>query len=243
NVNSFVSVEGVPLFYALYQLIDPVFKANPSPYIIVLLSGVGALSIILGNLLAYKQKDYMRMIAYSCIDVYGHSALILGLFNPLAYTAGFFYLINASIVKMSLFQNLGVVTRLSKTTNMEEMGGLSNKLRKTSYIYLAGALSIVGIPPFAGFYAKILVYQTLYTFISTSNIILGALAVAGLMSLSLIALSYFILSYHKIFLGSVKNIKLDSSEPHILMWLPAAIGIALSLLIGLQPQLLITSLI
>ena len=243
TVNSYVSVEGVPLFYALYQLIDPVFKAYPSPYIIFLLSGLGAFSIILGNLLAYRQKDYMRMIAYSCIDVYGHSALILGLFNPAAYAAGFFYLINASIMKMSLFQNLGVVTRLSKTTNMEKLGGLSKKLRKTSYIYLAAALSIIGIPPFAGFYAKILVYNAIYTFISASNLILATLALTALMSLSMISLSYFIISYHKIFLGSAEKTTVDSSEPHILMWLPAFTGVILSLIIGLQPQLILAGLI
>ncbi|WEU40237.1 MAG: complex I subunit 5 family protein [Candidatus Odinarchaeum yellowstonii] len=242
TVNSYVSVEGVPLFYALYKIAEPVYLAYSTPYMIGLLISVGVASILLGNLTAYRQKDYMRMIAYSCIDIYGHTALILGLFSPAAYTAGFFYLINASIIKMCLFQNLGVVTRLSNTTNMDQLSGLARRLKKTSYIYLAGLISITGIPPFAGFYGKFLVYNTLYSFIAYSNIILAAFTVAGLAAVSLVTLAYYVNSYHRIFLGALEKPVLNVSEPHILMWLPAAIGVALSLIIGLQPQILLAGL-
>ncbi len=238
TVNSFTAVEGVPLFYALYQLVNPIFQAYPSPYITGLLAGLGAVSVIIGNLIAYQQRDYMRMIAYSCIDVYGYTALILSLFNTAAYTAGFFYLINASIMKMSLFQNLGVVEKNAETTNMNNLKGLAGKLGKTSYIYLASFLSLTGIPPFAGFYAKILAYNVIYNFIAASNIILGVLALTALISLSLVALAYFANSYHKIFLESAEKTGLKTGEPHILTWLPSLIGVAVSLIIGVQPQLL-----
>ncbi|MEM4206954.1 MAG: complex I subunit 5 family protein [Nitrososphaerota archaeon] len=238
TVNSYVSVEGVPLFYALYQLVNPIFQAYPSPYIIGLLTGVGAASILTGNLIAYRQTDYMRMFAYSCIEVYGHAALILGLLNPVAYTAGFFYLINTSIVKMSLFQNLGVVEKTAKTTNMNNLGGLAGRLKKISYIYLLAVLSLTGIPPFAGFYAKILIYDAVYSFIAASNIILGILALTALISLSLIALAYFVNSYHKIFLGSIQQTSLSNGERHLLLWIPALAGVLVSLIIGIQPQLL-----
>ncbi|MEJ1730558.1 proton-conducting transporter membrane subunit, partial [Escherichia coli] len=94
------------------------------------------------------------MMAYISVDSFGTGLLALGLFTPIGSIAGQIYLINGALMKAGLLLCLGSVYIRTGVRNMAKLGGLFGKMKKTAIAYLICALSLAGIPPLSGFYAK-----------------------------------------------------------------------------------------
>ena len=118
---------------------------------------LGALSMVAGGLLAMGQRDFKRLLAYSSISQIGYIVLGLGLATPLGIIGGLFHLFNHSLFKSLLFLNSGAVEYSAGTRNLEEMGGLSKRMPLTSATTLIGSMSIAGVPPFNGFWSKLII--------------------------------------------------------------------------------------
>lgn len=240
-VNSFCCAESIALVFTLYQLVYPLHTIYPSSTIVFLMGGVGVFSIMLGTLLAYRQNDFMRMVAYSSIEEYGHLALVFGLFTPLSFTAGQMYLINSALMKMGILQTLGSVFLGGRTFDMNMLGGLAERMKKTAWSYILCALSLVGIPPLSGFFAKWLLYSAVFDFLSRhAGLAASVLAIIFLLSVSLISLTFFVRSFHRVFLGKPTDISKTMNEAPSLMWFSAAVSTGVAILIGVQPHLLLS---
>jgi len=118
---------------------------------------LGTLSMVVGGLLALGQKDLKRLLAYSSISQIGYIILGIGLGTPLGILGGLFHLFNHSIFKSLLFLNSGAVEYATGTRDLEKMGGLLKKMPFTGTTALFGSMSIAGIPPFSGFWSKLLI--------------------------------------------------------------------------------------
>lgn len=141
--------------YPLVRILFAVFGVEPSlAYALMLL---GVLSMIGGGLLAVGQGDYKRLLAYSSISQIGYVMLGLGLGTKLGVLAGLFHLANHAVFKSLLFLGAGAVEHSTGTRKLSEMGGLRERMPATAGTSLVGALSISGIPPFAGFFSKLLI--------------------------------------------------------------------------------------
>lgn len=126
-----------------------------------LLIWIGTISIIVGALLAMGQKETRRMFAYSSISQAGYIVLGIGLGTPLGIIGGLFHLFNHSIFKTLLFLNAGSLERATGTRTFSNLGGLGTKMPITSATSLAGCLSLAGVPPFNGFWSKLLIILAL----------------------------------------------------------------------------------
>jgi len=240
-VNSFMCAESIALVFALYQLVYPLYEIYPSSIIIFLMAGTGIFSITLGTLLAYRQDDFMRMVAYASIEEYGYMVLAFGLFTPLSLIAGQIYLLNAALMKMGVLQTLGSVSLRSRTFNMSMLGGLGEKMKKTSWTYILCSLSLVGVPPLSGFFAKWLLYSAVFEFLSWHvGLTASVLAISFLVGISLIPLTFFVRSFHRIFLGKPSEVSKTVSETPLVMWFSAAVSAGVAILVGIQPQLLLS---
>ncbi|MBS7605081.1 MAG: complex I subunit 5 family protein [Candidatus Bathyarchaeia archaeon] len=242
-VNGFTSIEPIPLILALYKLVDPLYRIYPSSVILVLMLGTGLISMIFGALMAYSQKDFFRMFAYCSIDEYGHSLFALSLLSPQeaqSLIIGQFYLITGTIAKTGLILSLGSVYFNTNCSDMDSLGGLVEKMSKTALSYIICAFSLTGIPPMGGFHAKLLFYSASYKFFNNNgNLTLAILMVILLVCISLISFIFLIRSFNRIFLGRRQaNFDVKGDVP-ILMWLPAIILSAATLILGLRPELLL----
>jgi len=122
-----------------------------------ILMTLGAISMGLGALVALRQWDMKRLLAYSSISQVGYILLGIGIGTPLAILGALFHLFNHSVFKSLLFLDSGAVEYATGTRNLKEMGGLSKKMPVTSGSTLAGAMSLAGVPPFAGFWSKLII--------------------------------------------------------------------------------------
>lgn len=116
----------------------------------------GLLSIFIGALIIFTQKNYKRLIAYSSIENMGVMALGFG-FGGLGVFAAILHMIYNALIKSSLFLSAGTIFLKYSSTKVANVKGALNALPVTSILFLAGFLAITGIPPFGIFLSKILI--------------------------------------------------------------------------------------
>jgi len=143
--------------YALARVLFSVIGVHEGGAVSTVLMGLGAVSMILGVLLAVAQWDYKRLLAYHSISQIGYVVLGIGLATPLGVAAGLFHLLNHAVFKSLLFLNAGAVEYRTGTRELGEMGGLNKKMPVTGATSFLASMSIAGIPPFNGFFSKLLI--------------------------------------------------------------------------------------
>ena len=152
--------------YALARVVFNVFGISIE--IGWLLIALGLLSMVAGAFLAIGQWDLKRLMAYSSISQLGYVVLGIGLGgliiargdNPawasLAILGGLFHLVNHAVYKSLLFLTSGSVQMSTGTRQMKQMGGLAEKMPVTRATCTIASASIAGIPPFSGFWSKLI---------------------------------------------------------------------------------------
>jgi len=141
--------------YALARVLFCVIGMTPALQMVLMT--LGALSMIVGVFLAVGQWDFKRLLAYHSISQIGYVVLALGLATPLGVAAGLFHLVNHAIFKSLLFLNAGAVEYRTGTRQLEEMGGLNKRMPVTGATSFVASMSISGVPPFNGFFSKLLI--------------------------------------------------------------------------------------
>ena len=133
-----------------------------------LLVTLGILSMVAGAFLAIGQWDLKRLLAYSSISQIGYVVLGVGLgatliakganvaWASLAILGGLFHLVNHAVYKSLLFLTSGSVEMSTGTRQMRKMGGLAEKMPLTRAACTVASASIAGVPPFAGFWSKLI---------------------------------------------------------------------------------------
>ncbi|MDP8230368.1 MAG: monovalent cation/H+ antiporter subunit D family protein [Candidatus Gorgyraea atricola] len=141
--------------YAMVRIFFSVIGITPE--ISAALMVLGALSMIFGVFLALGQWDMKRLLAYHSISQIGYVVLGIGLGTPLGILGGLFHLFNHSVFKSLLFLNSGAVEYATGTRDLQKMGGLKEKMPVTGATSLIASMSISGIPPFNGFWSKLII--------------------------------------------------------------------------------------
>jgi len=118
---------------------------------------LGVISMVVGVFLAIGQWDLKRLLAYHSISQIGYVILGIGLGTPLGILGGLFHLFNHSLFKSLLFLNSGAIEYATGTRDLKKMGGLSERMPLTSNTALFASMSIAGIPPFNGFWSKLII--------------------------------------------------------------------------------------
>src|SRR5256712_6868220 len=113
---------------------------------------IGAVTALFAATIAIVQTDIKRVLAYSTMSQIGYMFLAVGIG---AYTAGFFHLLSHAFFKALLFMAAGnVIHAMHDEQDMRKYGGLLTQLPRTSWSFLIGSLSLVGVIPFVGFFSK-----------------------------------------------------------------------------------------
>jgi multicomponent Na+:H+ antiporter subunit D len=152
--------------YALARVVFNLFGVSLSVGWLLIVLGI--LSMVAGAFLAIGQWDLKRLMAYSSISQIGYVVLGIGLgalilakgdslaWASLAIFGGLFHLANHAVYKSLLFLTSGSVEMATGTRQLKQMGGLAGKLPFTRAACAVASASIVGIPPFSGFWSKLI---------------------------------------------------------------------------------------
>ncbi|MCL2351204.1 MAG: NADH-quinone oxidoreductase subunit L, partial [Firmicutes bacterium] len=159
---------------------------------------LGAFSIVVGAFAAIGQTDMKRMLAYSSISQIGYIILAAGLGTPLAIAGAVLHFFNHSVFKSLLFVNAAAVREQTGTTDMNSLGGLAEKMKVTGVTSAVGFLSTAGIPPFSGFWSKLLIIMALA---AERQWFYASLALL----MSVVTLAYFLIMQRKVFFGKLRE--------------------------------------
>ena len=116
-----------------------------------LVTGIGLITVLMSATMGLVMSDIKRVIAYSTLNSLGLMIVALGAGLT---TAAMFYLFVHAFFKALLFLAAGSVYHATDELEVEQMGGLRRKMPLTAITFAIGALSMAGIVPLAGFWAK-----------------------------------------------------------------------------------------
>jgi len=127
----------------------PLFELAPTALLVV--ASIGTITALIAATIAVAQSDIKKVLAYSTISQLGYMMAALGVGG---YVAGVFHLVTHAFFKSLLFLGSGSVIHALHTQDMYEMGGLSKKMKITTFTFVLASLAIAGIPPLSGFWSK-----------------------------------------------------------------------------------------
>ena len=145
-----------------------------------MLAILAVLSVVVGNLVAIAQTNVKRMLAYSTISHVGF--LLMGVVGaePAGYSAAMFYAITYAFTTLAAF---GVLLALSRggheAVTLDDLAGLARRNSLLAIVMLLAMISLAGVPPTVGFYAKLVVLQAAigagYTWLAIVGVIMSVI--------------------------------------------------------------------
>lgn len=198
-------------------------------------SGIGALTLLVGAWNAIFQHDMKGVLAYSTISHLGLITLLLGLSTPMAVVAALFHILNHATFKASLFMAAGIIDHETGTRDMRRLGGLWRLMPYTSALAIIASLAMAGIPLLNGFLSKEMFFAqaleiegdgAMRTFITVAAFLFATFGVA-----------YSLRFVYDTFLGSgPREVTQDVHEPPLFMRVPVAVLVVACVAVGVAPQ-------
>ena len=131
---------------------QPIFEGSPVAQTLVVI--VGAITLIFGAIVGCAKDDIKKTLAASTMSQIGYMMLAAGL-GPVGYVFAIFHLLNHGFFKAGMFLGAGSVMHgMNDQVDMRRFGNLSAVMKITWVTFGIGWLSIMGVPPFSGFFSK-----------------------------------------------------------------------------------------
>jgi len=144
--------------YALLRLLGGIFPATPG-FVFEALAWVAAATMLFGVLGAAYHWDVRRILAFHIISQIGYMLLGIALDSAAGREGTVFYIVHHIVVKANLFFVAALIFRYTGSYDLRRSGGLFATRPALAAIFAVPALSLVGIPPLSGFWAKLLVVR------------------------------------------------------------------------------------
>jgi multicomponent Na+:H+ antiporter subunit A len=175
---------------------------------------VGAITAIVGAVLAIRQTDLKRLLAYTTVAVLGQLTMLIGTNTTYGLQAFVLYLLAHSLYKGALFMAVGAVDHSTGTRELSRLGGLIRFMPLTGAAVALAAFSNAGLPPFFGFIAKEFAYAGLIQLG-----IMGWAVIAAMVLTNALLLAAAGLVFIRTFLGPRGHYPREPHEVSVPMWL------------------------
>ncbi|MDQ8202062.1 proton-conducting transporter membrane subunit [Pelagicoccus sp. SDUM812003] len=187
---------------------------------------LGAVGIIWGSVMAIAQDNLKRMLAYSSVAQIGYIAVGFGLATPYGYIGAVLHVINHAVMKACLFL---VTANLERQGHGISIKGLNASLRRkmpvTCACFALASISMIGLPPAAGFFSKW--YLLLGSYEQGSWAIIVVIVISSLLNAV-----YFFRVLEKMYLGKDDESETASESSRLpIVMSVSTLALALSLLV------------
>jgi multicomponent Na+:H+ antiporter subunit D len=190
-----------------------------------MLSVLAMITIVVGCIGAIAYWDVKKIIIYNIVIAVGVILFGVSVMSPESLEGSVYYLIHDMVIKAALFLLIGVMIKITGTTNLRKMGGLIKEYPWLGWTFLVAAFSLAGIPPLSGFIGKLLILRGSF---GTEDYVGAALVLAS----SLLVLYSVI----KIFLNGIWGMPKEyngiSKGNARYLWSTSAILVALAVCYG-----------
>ena len=190
----------------------------------LIVASIAGASALVSAGAALVETDFKRIVAYSTVSQIGFIFLGFAMGNAVGAAGALLYILMHGLAKAGLFLSAGIVEQNAGTKDITKLGGLIRSMPWTAGAFLLCAFSVMGIPPFGGFFGK---YMVLSAAVSGGEMVFGAVFLAG----ALLTILYLFRLFSKVFLGEPHGTL--AQEKSRLMVACVVLLAALSLLGGL----------
>ncbi|MBO9370089.1 MAG: Na+/H+ antiporter subunit D [Chloroflexi bacterium] len=212
--------------YALIRVFTRLFVQDAG-YLHAIILVIAGLTMVTGVLGAVAQTEVRRLLSFHIVSQIGYLLMGLGLFTPAALAGAVFFMAHVVLAKAALFLVGGIAHRLRGTYDLKKLGGLYRSHPGLAVLFLLPALSLAGLPPLSGFFAKL---ALVWAGLETRQFAIVAVA----LGVSLLTLFSMMKIWNEAFwkpLGENDPPPAGGTSPAL--WLPVAGLAALTVLIGL----------
>jgi multicomponent Na+:H+ antiporter subunit D len=130
--------------------IDYLFDEHSAEWLLWL----AAFTIIGASMVALRQTNLKRMLAYSTISQLSYVVLAAAVLKPLSEVGAAVHMVAHAFGKITLFFAAGAIYTASKKTELHELAGIARRMPWTMAAFTVGALTMIGVPPTGGFVSK-----------------------------------------------------------------------------------------
>ncbi len=167
---------------------------------------IAGTSALVAATAALVDNDLKRIIAYSTVSQIGFIFLGLSVGSPIGFAGALIYILMHGLSKAGLFLAAGIVEQNTHTKDITRLGGLFATMPLTAVSFLFCALSVMGIPPFGGFFNKYMVFAG---GIESGRIGITMIFLAGAM----LTILYLFRVFYMVFLGDRKGPEAREGSP------------------------------
>ncbi len=199
---------------------------------------LAAASMTLGNLAALRQTNVVRMLAYSSIAQGGFILVPLAVAGDVvgnsAWEAVVIYIIIYGAMNIGAFAAVIAVARRTHSAEIKSFSGLGTTDPRTAVLLSIFLFSLAGIPPFAGWFAKFVMFRAVFDAGTTSAVVLGVIAAIN----SVIAFYYYSTVIRRMWFHPAEEPVVPASSSPVPVALTAAMFISTAVVIvcGVAPQ-------
>jgi formate hydrogenlyase subunit 3/multisubunit Na+/H+ antiporter MnhD subunit len=212
--------------YGLIKIILPIFTPLQTT-IQTILTLMAVLSMFSGNLMALRQTDLKRLLAYSSIVNIGYILIGLSLGTTSGLIGSIFHVFNHALIKGLLFMIAGAFLYASGTRDLNLLIGIGRKMQVSGTLFTIAALAIIGVPSLNGFLSKLYIISAC---IETDAYILVAVILINF----IISTAYFLRTIYQVM---YRNPKITNfKEVPMTMLVPMIILTVSCVIIGVFPQ-------
>jgi multicomponent Na+:H+ antiporter subunit D len=233
-VSAFLAATGTKVaIYVLlrftYTIFGAEFAFSALPFTEVLLA-LAVLAMIVASATAIFQANVKRLLAYSSLAQVGYIVLGISMANITGLTASIVHLFNHAATKGALFLLVGCMVYRAGSANLDRIAGIGRRMPWTTFGFVVGGLSLIGVPLTTGF-------------ISKWYLVLGAMergwwpAAALVLLTSLLAIAYVWRVVEAAYLRPMPDDLRDVKEAPLSMLIPAWVLIAASVYFGVETSL------
>jgi multicomponent Na+:H+ antiporter subunit D len=196
---------------------------------LILATFAGA-TILIASLIAMKQDNLKRRLAYSTVGHLSYIVLGVALLTPDGFTGGLLHLANHATTKIALFFCAGAIYVNLHKTEISQLNGIGKVMPWTMAAFTIGAMGLAGIPPINAFVSKWFLCRGALQ--ADQLLILAIFLISGLLNAA-----YFFPIVHRAFFRKGGPDLEHHGEASLLMVVPICMVAALSILLGLAPNL------
>lgn len=229
---AFLIVAVMPSYKAFSSNLEFLGRQLAMPIPNYALAILGAVSIVVGTLMAISQNDFKKLIAYSSVANAGYIIIGLAMAGGLSTGGALMHIFAHAIASAAAFLAAAAVVHRTGTTKMNELGGLIHRMPLTYLVYLIAIISMAGIPPMAGFISKWMLFQSM---MGKGMVFIAAAAFFG----SIGSFLYVFRPLSAVFLGQLSTKHQNVKEAPALMMLPMILLSLASVVFGVFPNLVL----
>jgi NADH-quinone oxidoreductase subunit N len=181
-----------------------------------ILAVLSAVTMTLGNLVALKQSNIKRLLAYSSIAHAGYAMIGVVAVSELGVTSVVFYLLAYILTNLAAFGIVMAFGRIAGSDEIKDYAGMSRRSPGLALAMLVAFLSLAGMPPFGGFVAKV------FVFAAAVQVNMVWLAVVGILN-SIVGVYYYLTVLKVVYLYRMEGE--NEEEYPIPLTRPYAIGL------------------